>query len=113
MKVEKAKIVKKPWGREVWFAMENEYGGKILEMKKGHRSSLHYHRLKKETMYVLSGKVLIQKEDGTEFTLKKDHSIILNPGDTHRIIPLEDTIILEAGTSEFDDVVRLKDDYKR
>ena len=37
------KTVEKPWGREVWFADQAAYAGKILEVKKGCRLSLQYH----------------------------------------------------------------------
>ena len=35
------KIVEKPWGREIWYADATAYAGKILEVTKGHRLSLH------------------------------------------------------------------------
>ena len=37
------KIVEKPWGREVWYAHEERYAGKILEVTKGHALSLQKH----------------------------------------------------------------------
>jgi mannose-6-phosphate isomerase len=52
-----AETVPKPWGREVWYANESHYAGKILEVKKGHSLSLQKHELKTETMYVLSGRI--------------------------------------------------------
>lgn len=112
MRVSNAKIVEKPWGREIWYAHEREYAGKILEIKKGFRSSLHYHEKKKETMYVLEGEVRIIKKDG-ELTLNEGESITINPGEIHRIVPLRDSKILESSTPELDDVIRVEDDYER
>ncbi|MEK9166786.1 MAG: cupin [Patescibacteria group bacterium] len=107
----------KPWGHEIWFAVQPEYVGKILHIKKGHRYSLQYHEKKTETQYLLSGKVkflLGKKEDALE-------EIIMNPGDKLDILPftihraegLEDSDILEVSTNDLADVVKLADDYGR
>ncbi len=112
LKVSRAKIVEKPWGREIWYAIEKEYAGKILEIKKGFRSSLQYHERKKETMYVLEGEIKIITKDG-ELSLKEGESITINPGELHRIVPLKDSRILESSTPELDDIVRVEDDYNR
>jgi quercetin dioxygenase-like cupin family protein len=106
------KIVDKPWGREVWLCVENEYAGKILEIKKGCRTSLQYHNKKKESMYVLEG-VLKITYPGGETVLKKGESITMNPGDRHRLCAVEELILIEVSTPELDDVVRLEDDHGR
>lgn len=113
----KVQIKLKPWGREVWFAHTENYAGKILEVKKGHRLSLQYHEKKTETQYLYKGKV--------KFIYGKNENslqeIILNPGDkfditpytVHRVEALENSEIFEVSTSELDDVVKLHDDYGR
>jgi len=112
MKSRKPKIIEKPWGREIWLAEEPEYLGKILEIKKGERSSLQYHKEKKETMYVLKGRLkIVSKEE--EIVLEEGDSITLNPGDVHRLVPEEDVTIIEVSTYHPDDVVRVEDDYGR
>lgn len=107
----------KPWGKEIWFATQPEYVGKILFIKKGHRYSLQYHEKKKETQYVLKGQVkFILGENPDALT---EH--ILNPGDKldvyphviHRAEALEDSEILEVSTNDLDDVVKIEDDYGR
>lgn len=111
------KIKLKPWGREIWFAQNDHYAGKILELKKGHRYSLQYHEKKEETQYVYSGKVKITYGPD-ENNLKE---IILNPGDkfdvfpytVHRAEALTDSEIFEVSTPQLDDVVKLHDDYGR
>jgi len=112
MEVKTHKIIEKPWGREIWITKEEKYAAKILEIKRGERSSLHYHKKKKETMYILKGKLKILV-DGKEFLLTEGESITLNPGEVHRLIALEDISTIEASTPEFEDVIRVEDDYGR
>lgn len=117
MEKNKPKEIPKPWGKEIWFAVQPEYVGKILYITKGHRYSLQYHEKKTETQYLLKGKVKFlvgQKEDALE-------EIIMNPGDKldispftiHRAEAIEDAEILEVSTNDLNDVVKLADDYGR
>ncbi len=107
----------KPWGREIWFAHNEKYAGKILEIKKGHRYSLQYHEKKIETQYLYSGKVKFTY--GTEGSPLQEK--ILNAGDkidiqpytVHRFEALEDSEIFEVSTPELTDVIKIKDDYGR
>ena len=86
-------------------------------MWKGHRCSLQYHKIKQETIYVLSGQLRIIYGDDQENlgsrVFKADESITLKPGVIHRMEAVEDCIYLEASTPEMEDVVRLSDDYQR
>jgi hypothetical protein len=41
-------VVPKSWGEEHWI-VNGEYCGKKLVLKKGHRCSLHYHKVKDST----------------------------------------------------------------
>ena len=111
------KIVEKPWGRELWIAHTDKYALKIIEVKKGHRSSLQYHVKKHEHIYVDTGTLQVEREnDNGEM-----ETIILNPGDVienkpgrkHRVTPIDDVRLIEVSTPELDDVVRVEDDYKR
>jgi mannose-6-phosphate isomerase len=106
------KIISKPWGREVWYAHEARYAGKILEVTEGHSLSLQKHERKQETMYLLSGRLLYHL-NGDEFEMGPEQCITIRPGDVHRITALEDAVILEVSTPELDDVVRLEDRYGR
>ncbi len=47
------KKVNKVWGSEEWIVNNSTYCGKILNIKKGYRSSIHYHKNKHETFYLL------------------------------------------------------------
>lgn len=111
------KIVKKPWGEEVWFAQTEKYAGKILKVSKGHRYSLQYHERKMETQYLYSGLVKFifgESEDSLqELILKPGDKIDVVPPMIHRVEALEDSEIFEVSTPELDDVVKLHDDYGR
>jgi mannose-6-phosphate isomerase len=112
MKLVDVEVVEKPWGREIILAHEDEYAGKIIEVKKGHRLSYQYHKQKKETMYVLSGRMKLVYKGG-EKILEEGDSVTLEPGDRHRVEALQDLSFIEVSTSQLDDVVRLEDDYGR
>jgi len=106
------KIVDKPWGREVWYAHEDRYAGKILEVTAGHVLSLQKHEVKKETLYLQSGRIRFHL-NGTDHEMEAGQCITVNPGDVHRMEALEDAVFLEVSTPELDDVVRLEDRYGR
>ncbi len=76
-----------------------------------------YHEVKEETVSVQSGRLLFEvgvTEDELEsFELSPGEAVHLTPGTRHRMTALEDTIVLEASTTELDDVVRLEDRYGR
>lgn len=107
----------KPWGREIWFAHNNKYAGKILELKKGHRFSLQYHEIKEETQYLYSGKIKFtyghDADNLNEIILSPGDKIDITPGMIHRAEALEDSQIFEVSTPELNDVVKITDDYGR
>src|SRR5437867_1561848 len=100
------KIVDKPWGREIWYAHTNSYAGKVLEVTKGERLSLQKHHIKEETLYLLSGKVLLTYGDQT-YDWQPGHAIHIPPGTVHRFEAIEDSVLLEVSTPHLDDVVRI------
>ncbi|MCL4418106.1 MAG: cupin domain-containing protein [Actinobacteria bacterium] len=113
----KIKIVKRPWGQEHWFAVNNKYIGKVFWVKKGHRLSYAYHEIKDETIYILEGKaeLFLAHEDGDSVTeiLNRGEAIRIKPGVKHRLKAIEDIIVVEVSTPEVHDHVRLEDDYGR
>ena len=53
----------KPWGHEVcWNALPSIHG-KVLYIKKGHRTSFKYHERKDEVLFVLEGKLKVTYAD--------------------------------------------------
>jgi quercetin dioxygenase-like cupin family protein len=81
-------------------------------MKKGNRCSLQYHQHKHESVYVLSGKLLITLGDDS-IVAESGKFLVIEPNEIHRMEALEDSFYLEASTPEMDDVVRVSDDYGR
>lgn len=107
----------KPWGHELIWARTERYVGKLLFIRAGEALSLQYHRIKDETIMVLSGRMtFVYYTDGDEphtRELGPREPFHITPGLRHRMIALEDTSVLEVSTPELDDVVRLEDRYGR
>lgn len=100
------KIVEKLWGREVWIVNNENYCGKILEFRKDHYSSLHYHNEKMETWYVLNGKIIleyVQNQVPVLKTLESGSIVHLNPKTTHKVTAITDASIIEVSTTHHDD----------
>jgi len=112
-----ARRVDKPWGHEEIWAETHRYVGKILHIKAGEALSLQYHRIKDETIMVLSGRLQLvyfaEGEPPKSRELPAREPFHITPGMRHRMIAVEDTAILEVSTGETDDVVRLEDRYGR
>lgn len=110
-------VIEKPWGREEVVEINDKYMMKKLTMWKGHRCSLQFHNIKKETIYVLEGALQITFGPTQEALEEKVYTageyMTLAPGVVHRMAAVEDSVYLEASTPEMEDVVRLSDDYKR
>ena len=116
--VEAVARVEKPWGHEDHFALvDGRYCGKALHINAGQSLSLQYHERKEETISVQSGRLRFEvgpHEDALEvFDLLPGESVHITPGTRHRMTALEDTVVLEASTTELTDVVRLEDRYGR
>ncbi len=116
--VQTARRVEKPWGHEVHFALvDGKYCGKALHISEGHALSLQFHEQKEETVSVQSGRLLFEVGapncDLESFEVLPGESVHLLPGTRHRMTAVVDTVVLEASTTELDDVVRLEDRYGR
>jgi mannose-6-phosphate isomerase len=110
--------VDKPWGHEEVFALvDGKFCGKAIHVTEGHSLSLQYHERKEETISVQSGRLLVEvgrdERALEEFEMEPGESIHLLPGVRHRVTAVVDTVLLEASTTELDDVVRLEDRYGR
>lgn len=120
MKRQIIKRVEKDWGYELWLANNDLYCGKILHINRGHCSSWHYHRLKTETFYVLSGRLQVTYGWSDKIELAENKSI-LDAGDCfdipigmrHRLIAYDgDVEFLEISTTHYDDdSIRLEPGY--
>jgi quercetin dioxygenase-like cupin family protein len=106
-KKEESLIVEKGWGKEIIFANNDEYCGKLLCFNQGKKFSMHYHLLKKETWYVSKGKFLliwIDTTNGVKYTeyLNVGDVITNERGEPHQLIALEEGEIFEVSTKHFD-----------
>jgi mannose-6-phosphate isomerase len=110
-------VVEKPWGHELIWAQTDRYVGKILHIKAGEALSLQYHRVKDETIMLLSGRMKLELfaegEEPRFVELAPREPVHITPNLRHRMIAIEDTDVLEVSTTELDDVVRLEDRYGR
>ena len=109
--------IEKPWGYEEIWAKTDAYVGKVLFIKKGHKLSYQYHKIKEETIRILDGEMDFEVEhNGSSrktISLKPGNNYHIPAGTKHRMIAVEDCTILEVSTPHLDDVVRLEDEYGR
>src|SRR2546428_11464715 len=108
--------VEKPWGHELIWAKTSRYVGKILHIEPGHVLSLQYHNRKDESIYALSGEIVLRIQQGEtliERPLREGETFHITPKTIHQFEAVLTTDLLEASTPEIDDVVRLKDRYGR
>jgi mannose-6-phosphate isomerase len=111
------RIVKKPWGHELIWALTDKYVGKVLVIEAGRKLSLQRHVVKDESILVKSGRLRLHLEDdgGTV------RQVELGPGDyrhvptgrIHRFEAIDRCELIEVSTPELDDVVRIEDDFGR
>jgi quercetin dioxygenase-like cupin family protein len=133
------KKVNKPWGHELWIAdgVRTPYALKRILFESGKRSSLHVHRFKYETNFVIGGSGFIQLSDGPidfdlylnskdaqsyiadfvsgliEIPLLPGDIVDVEPGYLHRVVSTSDLIFVECSTCHLDDVFRIEDDSNR
>ena len=101
-------IEPKGWGREIWIANNPLYCGKILEIRKGKRCSLHYHKLKTESFYLHKGRLKIRVKESVEsdrldeFEISSGDCMDVSPGLVHQMEALEDSELFEFSTQHFE-----------
>jgi mannose-6-phosphate isomerase len=108
--------VEKPWGYELHWAKTDRYVGKVIHINAGHALSLQYHNRKDETIFLWSGKLLFEMQNGEQLVKHEvlpGASFHVKPGTVHRMTAIEDCDVFEVSTPELDDVVRLEDRYGR
>jgi len=98
----------KGWGREIWIANNPLYCGKILEIAKGKRCSLHFHKLKTESFYLRAGRLRVRVKESAEaatireFELHEGQCMDVPLGLVHQMEALEDSELYEFSTQHFD-----------
>jgi len=109
--------VYRPWG--FYDSIDSGFGFQVkrISVNPGAKLSLQKHKKRAEHWVIVKGKALITR--GNEvFELKQNESTYIPKGEIHRLennekTPLE---IIEIQTGEYlgeDDIIRIKDDYKR
>jgi quercetin dioxygenase-like cupin family protein len=101
--------IPKGWGGEKIICNTEKYCGKLLYFVRDKQCSWHYHKLKDETFYIQSGKLILYYGYDDDITLAEQR--VLRQGDKfhvpiglrHRMYALEDTEMFEFSTQHFDD----------
>jgi|TARA_R110000824_G_scaffold401474_2_gene612297 mannose-6-phosphate isomerase-like protein (cupin superfamily) len=113
--------IDKPWGYERIWAQTDKYVAKYIYIKAGHRMSRQYHEKKDETVYVLSGPLILElgpdheDDEIVSLGLMEGESYHVTPEAVHRFCASEEynVELIEVSTPELADVIRLEDDYDR
>ena len=102
-------IVEKKWGREIIFANNDKYCGKLLiHDQRGSVGSMHFHMKKHETFYVQKGSFRIWWIDTSNaqlnnHILRENETWVNEPGQPHQIEALlDDSVIIEVSTTHYD-----------
>lgn len=89
--------VEKGWGSEQIWATNDQYCGKLMHFNTGAQFSMHFHAVKDESWYVLSGRFIVRWINTDDASVSERE---LDPGNTWRNMPLvpHQLVCLEAGT---------------
>ena len=103
--------VEKPWGYEIHWAKTDRYVGKLIHVAKGHALSLQYHNLKDETIYLHSGRLLFEIDEGGQIQrreMQPGERVHISPKTVHRMKMISSTSITSMrGTTLISDRVVL------
>ena len=58
--------VEKPWGYELIWAETDDYVGKLLFVRAGEALSLQFHEEKDETLFLLTGEIVLELGSGVQ-----------------------------------------------
>ena len=121
-----AKKVEKPWGYEIWLTGDPSelFAFKRIYIKAGNKTSLQYHKMKRETNFIVDGTATLSYDnkgkynEGEDFLISESEFsgpfvVDVFPNTIHRLEAITDLMLLEVSTPELDDVIRLQDDAGR
>lgn len=97
--------VEKGWGSETIFATNDLYCGKLLNFNRGHKCSMHMHKIKDETWHILSGSYIVRwidtnTADVNVATLEKGDTWHNPPMVPHQITCIKEGTIVEVSTAD-------------
>jgi mannose-6-phosphate isomerase-like protein (cupin superfamily) len=104
-------IVQKVWGREEWIANNDKYCGKKMVFNASFQCSMHHHKIKDETFYIQSGRIVLETEDNGLYNMRlmvTGDIAHIRPLVWHRITALENAEVFEFSTTHMDE-----DSYRR
>ena len=106
----------RPWGREDLLGLiPKQFSLKRLEIQRGNKGGLQYHRLKDEIAVVVSGKLLVRYDLGDgilkERIVGPGETVHFPPGLVHQEEAITDCVLIEASTPHFNDRVRVEEKY--
>jgi mannose-6-phosphate isomerase-like protein (cupin superfamily) len=98
-------VVEKGWGRELIWATNDKYCGKFLYFNKDSKFSMHFHKEKDETWYVLDGKFIVKYINTTNAQIEEKELVVgdvwrNSPLLPHQLICIEDGTIIEVSTPD-------------
>jgi mannose-1-phosphate guanylyltransferase len=107
----------RPWGYYEDLLVTQKYRVKLIQLNPHSQISLQYHNKRAEHWVITQGYAQITLEKET-FTIKKDESVYIPVGKLHQIKNTADSYIefIEVQIGDYvgeDDIVRVKDPYKR
>lgn len=110
--------IAKPWGKLTIFTPKRAVRtGRIMEIRAGHRLSLHYHEKKDETFTLFSGKarLYLDNDRGELETVDMEpmSGYQIEARQRHRIEAVEDSVVFEVSSADAGNTVRVEDDYGR
>ncbi len=110
--IDTVNIIPKVWGNEKLLENNERYCCKLISVKKGFQSSLHYHKLKDEMFIITKG--LIRIEMGNKLkNLGPGNFIRIPTGVKHRFRGLEDSSLIEVSTQHLEaDTYRIEKSRK-
>ena len=106
MSTKRPKEVSKTWGKEIWLVnnYEQNYCSKILHIKAGQNTSMHFHALKHETFYVQEGVLKVEFLNTstckvTTVRVPKGQTLEVDRIRPHKLIAEdEDVVLIETST---------------
>ena len=97
--------VEKGWGSELIWATNDKYCGKMMNFNTGSKFSMHFHKEKEETWYILKGKFIV-KWINTDTSESREQTLIEGsvwhnpPCSPHQLICVEEGTVLEVSTPD-------------
>ena len=97
--------IAKGWGSELIWATNDKYCGKMLNFDQGKMFSMHFHAVKDESWFVLSGSFIVKYIDTATARIMQT---VLGPGDVwhnppllpHQLLCTESGVIVEVSTAD-------------